>query len=182
MFFNSFLCFPFGNKTVTQEDVTQEELGGAKTHTSVSGKDATSTCIKSGLTLYMVIKYCQLSWSRKLAIVKSFKGDILSVSPSSFALTRGYYARNISFGTLYSGQFASSTQLIVPNYPIKLSHQYSTTVSLETYPLYSFNPLHPNISMHILHTVLYAFPKLLTWKICLLIKSFFVWWPFLLFS
>lgn len=29
-----FLC---SNKTVTQEDVTQEELGGAKTHTSVSG-------------------------------------------------------------------------------------------------------------------------------------------------
>jgi len=24
-------------KTVTQEDVTQEDLGGAKTHTSVSG-------------------------------------------------------------------------------------------------------------------------------------------------
>ena len=61
MFFNSFLCFPFGNKTVTQEDVTQEELGGAKTHTSVSGKDVASSCIKSGLTLYRVIKCYQLS-------------------------------------------------------------------------------------------------------------------------
>ena len=29
------------------------------------------------------------------------------------------------------------------------------------------NPLHPNISMHILHTVLYIFPKLLTRRICL---------------
>ena len=28
------------------------------------------------------------------------------------------------------------------------------------------NPLHPNISMHILHTVLYTFPKLLTRRIC----------------
>ena len=45
MFFNSFLCFPFGNKTVTQEDVTQEELGGAKTHTSVSGKDAAARAL-----------------------------------------------------------------------------------------------------------------------------------------
>ena len=33
------VCFPFGIKTVTQEDVTQEELGGAKTHTSVSGEN-----------------------------------------------------------------------------------------------------------------------------------------------
>ena len=28
-------------------------------------------------------------------------------------------------------------QLIIPNYPVILSHRHSTTVSLETYPLYS---------------------------------------------
>ena len=44
------------------------------------------------------------------------------------------------------------------------------------------NSLHPNISMHILHTVLYTFPKVLTRRICLLIKSFFHWWPFPLLS
>ena len=33
-----------------------------------------------------------------------------------------------------------------------------------------FNPLH-----HILHTVLCTFPKMLTRRICLLIKSFFSW-------
>ena len=34
-------------KTVTQEDVTQEDLGGAKTHTSVSGMNQISmqSCI-----------------------------------------------------------------------------------------------------------------------------------------
>ena len=31
----------------------------------------------------------------------------------------------------------------------------------------SFTPLHPNISMHILHTVLYTFPKMLTRRICI---------------
>ena len=31
----------------------------------------------------------------------------------------------------------SSNQLIIPNYIVILSHQHSTTVSLETYPLYS---------------------------------------------
>ena len=35
------------------------------------------------------------------------------------------------------------------------------------------NPLHPKISMHILHTVLYTFPLVLTRRICLKIKSFF---------
>ena len=38
-----------------------------------------------------------------------------------------------------------------------------------------FNHLHPNISMHILHTVLYTFSKVLTRRICLTIKSFFTW-------
>ena len=33
----------------------------------------------------------------------------------------------------------------------------------------SLNPLHLNISMHILHTVLYTFPKMLTRRICVTI-------------
>ena len=44
------------------------------------------------------------------------------------------------------------------------------------------NPLHVNIGMHILHTVVNTFPKVLTRRICLLIKSFFHWWSFPLFS
>ena len=43
------------------------------------------------------------------------------------------------------------------------------------------NPLHPNVSMHILHTVLYKFPWVLTRRICSTILSFF-WWQFPLFS
>ena len=37
------------------------------------------------------------------------------------------------------------------------------------------------ISMHILYTVLYTFPKVLARRICLTIKSFFSWWSFPLF-
>ena len=37
----------------------------------------------------------------------------------------------------------------------------------------TLNPFHPNISLHILHTVLYTFPKVLKRRFCLLIKSFF---------
>ena len=46
------------------------------------------------------------------------------------------------------------------------------------------NPWHLSICMHMLHTVLYMFPKLLT-KTCLTIKSFFYiisWWSFPIFS
>ena len=33
------------------------------------------------------------------------------------------------------------------------------------------NPLHPNISIQILHTLLYTFPLVLTMRICLTIKA-----------
>ena len=44
------------------------------------------------------------------------------------------------------------------------------------------NLLQLKISMHILHTVLYTFTKVLTGRICLIIKSFFSWWSFPVFS
>ena len=43
-------------------------------------------------------------------------------------------------------------------------------------------PLHPEISIYILHTVLSAFWKVLTRRICLTVKSLFCCWPFSLFS
>ena len=46
----------------------------------------------------------------------------------------------------------------------------------------SLNPLLPNISMQILQTVLHTFPKRLTRRICLTIKSCFSWWSSPLFS
>ena len=52
-------------------------------------------------------------------------------------------AQNISFETLYVGQFVSSTQLIILNYLVILSHWRNTRVSLETYiPYYSILRLH----------------------------------------
>ena len=41
-------------------------------------------------------------------------------------------ARNVSFKTLYGGQFTLSTQLIILNNRSILSHRRSTTISLET--------------------------------------------------
>ena len=47
--------------------------------------------------------------------------------------------------------------------------------------IWSLYPHHSNISMHILHTVLYTFPKVLTRRICLTIHSFFRWWSLFFF-
>ena len=44
------------------------------------------------------------------------------------------------------------------------------------------NSFHPNISIHIFHTVLCTFTEVLTRRICLTIRSFFNWWSFPLFS
>ena len=47
---------------------------------------------------------------------------------------------------------------------------------LEANPLLSkISPLYPNLSTYILHTVSYTFPKVLTRRICLTIKSSFSW-------
>ena len=42
------------------------------------------------------------------------------------------------------------------------------------------NPLHPNISMHILQSFFLSFSKVMTRRICLTIKGFFGWSPFIL--
>ena len=44
------------------------------------------------------------------------------------------------------------------------------------------NPIHPNISMHILHTFLYIFTEVMTRRICQTIKSFLSCWSFPLIS
>ena len=67
------------------------------------------------------------------------------------------------------------------SYPKLTSHwifsiQPSHFINKES-PLNSFVELSPlKIYIHILHTVLYAFSKLLTRRICLIIKSFYSWW------
>ena len=52
---------------------------------------------------------------------------------------------------------------------------YSLDYHVDLHVMFYLNLLHPKISMYILHTVLYTFPKELTRRICLLIKSFISW-------
>ena len=56
---------------------------------------------------------------------------------------------------------------------IFVTHAGSVPLIKFLHVLWTLNPLHPNISMHILHTVLFSFPSVLTGRICLIIKRFF---------
>ena len=47
----------------------------------------------------------------------------------------GLIIKNVSFQTIISGQIMSSTPLIIPNYPVILTHRHSIKVSLEISPL-----------------------------------------------
>ena len=51
---------------------------------------------------------------------------------AKYSLWRRANARNVNLETLNCGQFTLSTRLMIPNYPVKLSHRRSVTVSLET--------------------------------------------------
>ena len=55
-------------------------------------------------------------------------------------------------------------------------------ISFSNWSVNSNSPLYPNISLHILHTALCTFPKVLTRRISSIIKSSFSWWSFPLFS
>ena len=69
----------------------------------------------------------------------------------------------------------NKAKLAVVEYCVTFPHMMHVSLKF-------FNPQHHNISMHILHNVLYLFPKVLRRRICLTIKSFLSWWSFLIFS
>ena len=100
-----------------------------------------------------MISVCLLNWLPSWLIglinwVDNVNWPLLRVSKLTFralvlrlSLWRRANVPNVSFETLNGGQLTLSTQLIIPNYPVILSHRRNTTVSLETYPLHSFTKL-----------------------------------------
>ena len=94
----------------------------------------------------MILNACDklIPWNKLLAmLVKHWETGLphfraLAFPQSKWDCHNGW---NISFATLFGGQFTLSTQLIKPNYPVVLSHWRSTTVSSETYPLHPTSPL-----------------------------------------
>ena len=83
-------------------------------------------------SLALSTKLINVSWPLLKVPKRMFRALALRLSP-----WRRANARNVRFETLYGGQFTLSTQLIIPNYPDILFYRRSTTVSLETCPIYS---------------------------------------------
>ena len=75
-----------------------------------------------------------------------------------------------------AGRFVPQPETIfVKNYQTSITTSWIFLSLLSSVPYLKhtvINPIHPNISMHILHTVLYTFPWVMRRRVCLTIKSF----------
>ena len=79
-------------------------------HQIISKQDVVTDIILIEILQVLRNCYCNYSFTKptNFPLSKNFKPDVSSVSPSSFALTKGNNARNVSFGTLYGGLFTFS--------------------------------------------------------------------------
>ena len=89
-----------------------------------------------------VIQWYWLSWKHKLATIKSFKADISSLSPMSFALMKSKHSKCQLWNYLRWSIYIT-TQLIILNF-LLYSLTDAAPVSLETFPplikmLFSWN-------------------------------------------
>ena len=85
-----------------------------------------------------------------------------------------------SFVTAYI--FSSSCSCSVPSSPASFFRSHSSSARAMAFQMQTKkkeNKKNTNISMHILHTVLYRFPVVLTRRICLMIKSILSFFHFL---
>ena len=77
----------------------------------------------------------------KIAAIRTFQSTIMKVNGNRRTVLNIFWVTSLGFLPLYSVNSLENLQ----------------------HPL---SPLHPNIRMHILHTVLYTFLKVLTRRIC----------------
>ena len=95
------------------------------------------------------------------------------------------YDSNQRSTILQKGKSVAKVYSVVPFYRCNFiwkAEAISSKVPCPTFTSLFFSPLHPNISIHILHNVSYVFPKELSRRICFTIKSFLSYWSYPLFS
>ena len=94
---------------------------------------------------------------------RDWKADVSSVSPSSEQidlLWRRANARNVSFSISVRWSIYIINSVDRPNFRVSLPHRRSTTVSLETNPLYFLNVA--------CHVYTFFFPRV-SWGYCMLL-------------
>ena len=82
-----------------------------------------------------VIQWYWLSWKHKLATIKSFKADISSLSPMSFALMKSKHSKCQPWNSLWWSIYIT-TLLIILNFLAILSHWCSTSLFRNFPPFY----------------------------------------------
>ena len=101
-----------------------------------------------------------------LCIFRHFTLSVFNcMLPGTMVLVLGFFAILHSWLNAFAEMTRFADRMF---YEVSKNH---LTVSAN----WNVNTLHPNISMHILHTVLHASPLLLTRRICVLVKSVFTW-------
>ena len=91
-------------------------------------------------------------------------------------LRRRYLASVSPGGGAGEGREGTATRRLVV---AMFNHALTEKWTIGNVPI---NAPHPNINMHIIHTVLYTFPRVLTRGTCLTIKTSSSWWLFPLFT
>ena len=106
-----------------------------------------------------------------------FKATTVTESTTSLQGFLPPHAHWCHFASVLARLITFSTQPKKPKFQKNVNEKYEA----KKCGAFNMNPFYPNISMHILHTVLYKFPRILTRRIYLIIKSFFSWRSFPLF-
>ena len=101
-----------------------------------------------------------------LCIFRHFTLSVFNcMLPGTMVLVLGFFAILHSWLNAFAEMTRFADRMF---YEVSKNH---LTVSAN----WNVNTLHPNISMHILHTVLHTSPLLLTRRICVLVKSVLTW-------
>ena len=98
-----------------------------------------------------------------------FKATTVTESTTSLQGFLPPHAHWCHFASVLARLITFSTQPKKPKFQKNVNEKYEA----KKCGAFNMNPFYPNISMHILHTVLYKFPRILTRRIYLIIKSFF---------
>ena len=133
----------------------------------ITSRTSITDKLKWDFRAYVVCKICK-KWQVSPAICLSLLMFLSSIGLLFFINQR------ISFKSLQSITWLKSWSLILHNYMQSLYGAFIKAGNHEGATFQKFNLLHPYFSMHLLHTVLYTFPKELPRRICLTIKTS---WP-----
>ena len=128
-------------KLIIYQSLPQKTLFGAITNWLTRSK--LSFILSSGRCFTEVATYFKSYWKhwnwppqRVQRLMFGALAPCQGVGQRTNHSDKGLTLKTSAFTLLYGGLFTFSTQLTTLNYPVILSHQHSTTVSLETYPLY----------------------------------------------